>query len=147
MFNSDALKVTLNHREEYECNPIISISETDSRIPSLSFASLGKMHQAGGLIWSGVAPINMSQQQAEDYCKSLGARLPTKEELEALSRAKGYQVPGRKFDSGSPIETKGRWFWSGSVDDSNNNLGFYLNKPGDILSDSRSSRLSALCVH
>jgi hypothetical protein len=54
-----------------------------------AFAAFGNMHEAAGLIWSGVAPERMNWQEAISYCANLrgGARLPTADEYRALGRA------------------------------------------------------------
>ncbi len=67
----------------------------EDRRVSPEFAQLGHMHKVAGLIWSGVAPRIMDQRDAVAYCASLGggARLPTKDEYIALSRAMGVRQP------------------------------------------------------
>ena len=53
------------------------------------------MHKVAGLIWSGAAPQTMNQRDAVAFSAGLGggARLPTKEEYAALSRAMGSRQP------------------------------------------------------
>ncbi len=87
------------------------------------FAGLGTMFEAAGLIWSGVAPVLISQPDAIIYCAILGARLPTKEDYVELSRLMGseqpiwgllnYDVAG--YNSDLVSDMNGRFFWSSSV--------------------------------
>ena len=67
----------------------------------------------------------MSQIRANDYCMFLcsGARLPTKDEYVALSRAMGSVSPEEgavdydvnHYDRGMVLGMRDRVFWSGSV--------------------------------
>jgi len=63
------------------------VLENDPRV-TRNFAALGEMYKIAGFIWSGMAPEGMNHAAAIQYCQGLsgGARLPTKEEWEALSR-------------------------------------------------------------
>jgi hypothetical protein len=89
------------------------------------------MYEVGGLIWSGVAPERMNQQDAVAYCAGLGggARLPSKDDYVALSRAMGSRQPVYFEDNGNGRadydtagynrnlipDMNGRFFWSASV--------------------------------
>jgi len=92
---------------------IVQVVPSDPRV-SHAFTALGAVHEAAGLIWSAVAPKKMNQYDAEKYCQGLGARLPTKEDWEALGKIPG---PGGKSNFNSDLilpGTKKRWFWSSS---------------------------------
>jgi len=102
------------------------IASNDLRV-TRSFAALGNMYQVGELIWSGVAPKEMNQREAERFCQALGqgARLPTKEEWEVLKQV--MTIPSRNFNPELLPGTKGKWFWSSSVgpNDAENAFHFY----------------------
>ena len=95
------------------------ISKTDPRVAHLpKFIELGAMYQIAGLIWSEISPNEMNWKEAMDYCKEKGARLPTKEEQEALGRSFGYHVPGRTYNHLLLENSKKRANWSSSTDPS-----------------------------
>ena len=89
------------------------------------FAKLGPMYEVAGLIWSGVEPRTMNHEDAVAYCAGLGggARLPTKDEYIALSRAMGsrqpdYYAPRMDADGYNRNlipDMNRRTFWSASV--------------------------------
>jgi hypothetical protein len=93
-------------------NNLVVIAHNDTRVTP-TFAALGSMYEAAGLIWSGVAPQKMDHATAILYCQSLGegARLPSKEEWEALSLVIS---PGGQYNPDLLPGTQG-WFWSSSV--------------------------------
>jgi hypothetical protein len=87
-------------------NAIIPLSQNDPRVTP-QFAAQGLMHQAVGLIWSGVPSEAMKRDAAVQFCQSLGggARLPTVEEWEALTR-----IMNGNFEALPGIS--GKYFWS-----------------------------------
>ncbi len=87
---------------------LIPVMEGDERVRGIpAFVRLGSMYQVGNVIWSGVPKREpprgffnprvefivkrMKEREAEQYCRNLGggARLPVREEYEALGRAMG----------------------------------------------------------
>jgi ankyrin repeat protein len=70
-------------KQDREANRIIPVSPQDPRV-NPNFASIGKMYEVAGLIWSGVAKQRMNQKEAIDYCRSVGGELPTKHHYRAL---------------------------------------------------------------
>ncbi len=91
---------------------------------SLNFRALGHPYEAAGLIWSGPAPVSMTQQNAVEYCAGLGgsSRLPTQAEFIALSRTMGSQQPvygAPNYDvngyNRNLIPMSQKTFWSASV--------------------------------
>ena len=119
-----------------------NIRYTDQKV-SKAFADLGKMHKVADLIWSGVAPREMSQRDAVAYCASLGggARLPTKDEYIALSRAMGsrqpdFHAPGydvNGYHRNLIPDMDYQWFWSESVHPQNDVYAFvFISNAGDV---------------
>ena len=139
---------------------IAPVLEHHPRFNQLSpqFRALGNMYEVGHLIWSGVAPGTMNQQGAVAYCASRGggARLPTKDEYIALSRAMGSRQPDRSapgYDSaGYNVnlipDTNNRWFWSASRRPRNDDGAFYFagNVGGINYFSSRIGYSSVRCV-
>lgn len=58
-----------------------------------------------GLIWSSPHEESMNYKKAMEYCRSIGAELPTKAMFESLASSKGYHL----------IPNRNQWFWSSSV--------------------------------
>ncbi len=83
---------------------------------SQAFAALGPMHEAAGLIWSWAAPDLMNHYDAEIYCKTLRARLPSKQEFEALIK---ILSPNGQYDRDlfpiPRVKYGGMEFWSSSI--------------------------------
>jgi hypothetical protein len=63
-------------------------------------------------ILSHVVERKMNHDQAVAYCRDQGARLPTKEEYEALGRAMGRDERGKGYQRNLIPEMEDRWFWS-----------------------------------
>jgi len=90
------------------------------------FRGLGNMYYVAGLIWSGVAPRLMTQEEAVAFCRDTvggAARLPTKDEYLALSRALGSRQPDIEAPGGCDVsgyksnllpDMGKRGFWSAS---------------------------------
>jgi len=133
------------HSSRPDPNAIPVVQDDDSRVIP-TFAALGIMREAVGLIWSEVAPKIMSQYDAEKYCQGIeeGARLPTKEELEALRK---IMSPIGKFNPELFPGTKVKWFWSSSVDQSNATWAFALDGDhGNVSTIPRDVVTSVRCV-
>ncbi len=71
--------ITENHPHYFENRP--------------QLRALGQMYEAAGLTWSGIAPVSLNHADAVRFCELLGARLPTIEEYEILSRLLGQGTP------------------------------------------------------
>ena len=122
------------------------IAPNDLRVTP-AFAALGNMYQVGGLIWSGVAPKEMDHYDAEKYCQGLGggARLPTKEEFEALIRV--MTLSSGKYNPDLLPGTSGKWFWSSSVNPGDSSLAFRFGAFAGVVRDNRRNlNRSVRCV-
>jgi hypothetical protein len=102
------------------------------------------MHEAAGLIWSGVAHQKMNWQQAINYCENLGggARLPTADEYRALVQAMSL---GGQYTASLLPETGGRFFWSSSPFAAAYAV-YFQGRLGDVFADPPTSRISVRCV-
>ncbi len=167
-FQTNACKLRRIHPElnypELECINLIKESSNHQHVSeaaNLPFFSAFATETANGyLFWSVVAPQVMSQKDAKTYCKDLGdgsARLPTKNEFIALSKAMGSSQPD-SLEPGYDVKNFKRmlildrvfsvaWFWSESVDPQNDRLGFYFSAiDGSVTADSVGYRGSVRCV-
>jgi len=125
--------------------PFVYKEWEDHRVPS-SFAALGEMHEALGLLWSAVAPGTMSQYDAQKFCQGLGedVRLPTAEEWEALGK---IMSPEERFNPDLFPGTRDKAFWSSSIAPGDSGSAFYFDGNADsISSGGRSDNRSARCV-
>jgi hypothetical protein len=101
------------------------------------------------LTWSHVAPNPPGQpgrtyEEAIEFCRNLGggARLPTKEEYEALIRA---MSPGGRYNPDLLPDMRGRWFWSSGPNGFDDAWKFYGNL-GNVSIGYRSVRIHVRCV-
>jgi hypothetical protein len=138
---------------------IVPVLEDHPRFDQLSpqFRALGNMYEVAGLIWSGVAPRNMNQRDAVAYCAGLGggARLPTKDEYIALSRAMGSRQPDYNalgydlagYNRNLIPDMNNRWFWSASVHPQNDGNAFnFRGTYGEVYHYNRGNYGSVRCV-
>jgi formylglycine-generating enzyme required for sulfatase activity len=142
------------------------VSSTGQRVSSTgavftrdtSVPSLGEAYRdPAGLIWGSIVRLNgqvktMSQYEADKYCKSLGARLPTKEEFERLARyltAQKYSPYLVGADGDVLPGLTGYPFWSSSLNPRNgggvNAFGF-SGSSGGFLNVSPLFDYSVRCV-
>lgn len=105
--------------------------------------------KVGELIWSDIAPNGMSPTERSQidsikYCSHLDARLPTKEEYEALKRA----MTQNEIYNPDLLEMNGRLFWTSSTDSNGSNKGAFFNSiDGKIKDASNTYALSVRCVY
>jgi len=146
--------------EEFQGAPgILPVSDDHPRRHKLSreFADLGPIYEAVGLFWSGIAPRTMGYQEAVGFCASLGgrARLPTRGEYIALSRAMGSRQPDSDapsrdvagYDRSRMPDFADRDFWSASVHSVYADSAYYFSgMVGDINSEAFYEGLSVRCV-
>jgi len=85
---------------------IIPLAHNDPRVTP-QFAAQGTMYRAVGLIWSGIPSQAMKRDKAVQFCQSLGggARLPTVEEWEAVTRVMNGNLESLPGSSD-------KYFWS-----------------------------------
>lgn len=113
-------------------NPIQLVPEDDARIPKKEFAS-GEVYQIGRLLWTQKIKKEY-HEEATTYCQSVGGRLPTKEEIMLMIRAKGYKVPKAKLSLKKPLELEHGhylYIWSSSPDPERK-TNFFALKLNDI---------------
>ncbi len=134
---------------------VLPVLADHPRIHELSarFRALGDMYEVSGLIWSGVAPEDMGHADAVTFCGALGngARLPTKGEYLALSRAMGARDPEHNHFEGYHFtrlpNMRNRWFWSTSVSQREDGFAFYFSGTGGYVQDYVCSGLGSVrCV-
>ncbi len=92
-----------------------------------SHPALGEAYRdPQGLLWGDMVTYqttvwNMTQYEAQDYCASLGARLPTKEEFRQLSmdlgfkHTQGYSPYMQDGKTEVIPNLVGHWYWSSSI--------------------------------
>ncbi|MEO5969411.1 MAG: DUF1566 domain-containing protein [Bdellovibrionia bacterium] len=118
------------------------LAENESLHPVLGdeqvqvFRTLGaEQYRVGDLIWSSAAhkfregrnawdaPDGLNWDAAGGFCRGLGdrARLPTREEYEALGRAMGRP---NNYDPDMIADMRGNYFWSSSPNGNNSAWGF-----------------------
>ncbi|MEO5970663.1 MAG: hypothetical protein ABIQ95_12105 [Bdellovibrionia bacterium] len=105
------------------------------------------------LIWGDIAKLedgsdnNMDHLSAETYCKSLKARLPTKEEFETLAKDLGNR-PSHYYHPVFLPNLLNRWFWSSTVlPDAPQFAATFNGSAGIVNSDNRDSLKGAVrCV-
>jgi hypothetical protein len=123
---------------------IIPLSKNDPRVAHLKreFVNLGKMYLVKKLIWSGIAPKDMNQGDAEKFCRDLGARLPTAREFFGLAKEKNRVAS-------SPPDTRDRWFWLSPEPHNRDYDALFVGNTGyvDGIGAPRSAPNSVMCVH
>ena len=125
--------------------PLIPVRQDDPRVTP-EFAALGQMFEAAGLIWSGVAKKTMDHADAIQYCQDLGqgARLPTKEEYEALKLA---MSPEGKYNPYLLPDIQSKYFWSSSFRPYSDYAFFFFGNNGGFITAHRDdNNASVRCV-
>jgi hypothetical protein len=84
---------------------------------SEGFKALGGMHETHGVIWSAISSVQgLNQSQAQEYCRGLGARLPSHQDFIQLSQLLGSENPGELNSTGYDASRfpglRACYFWS-----------------------------------
>jgi hypothetical protein len=135
--------------------PILSVNADDPRV-SPKFAALGKMHQVGNVVWSGIftRPKTLfksggvkDQLEAARFCDGLGggARLPTLSEFEALGNAMGIGRPEGYSNKMFPDMYHASHFWPS--DSKTGFFTYFYPSRGELTNNFKNkSGASVMCV-
>lgn len=99
------------------------------------YTALGKAWaDPSGLIWGDKTLNYMTQRMAEDYCRSIGAELPTEEDFRKLREYLGAEPGTRNGYVRQILPNLNDIFWSSSAPDRSDGAAYYFDGAnGDIV--------------